>query len=192
MSRRVVRDHQRMTGFLHAPGIGCDASAKILVMMGVSGVGKTVVARAVADRLGWAFQEGDALHPEANIRKMSAGEPLTDADRQPWLEAVAAWIDRQLAANACGVLTCSALKRAYRERIAGGRSGVRLVYLQASEPVIAARLAARSGHFMPPQLLKSQLETLEEPAADEHPIVIDASLPVNASVDAVLAHLELR
>ncbi len=181
-----------MTGFLHAPGIGCDASAKILVMMGVSGVGKTVVARAVADRLGWAFQEGDALHPEANIRKMSAGEPLTDADRQPWLDAVAAWVDRQLAANACGVLTCSALKRAYRERIAGGRSGVRLVYLQASEPVIAARLAARSGHFMPPQLLKSQLETLEEPAADEHPIVIDASLPVNASVDAVLAHLELR
>lgn len=181
-----------MTGFLHAPGIGGDASTKILVVMGVSGVGKTVVAKAVADRLGWAFQEGDALHPEANIRKMSAGEPLTDADRQPWLEAVAAWIDRQLAANACGVLTCSALKRAYRERLAGGRSGVRLVYLQASEPVIAARLAARSGHFMPPQLLKSQLETLEEPTADEHPIIIDASLPVSASVDAVLAHLELR
>ena len=106
------------------------------------------------------------MHPEANIRKMSAGEPLTDADLQPWLETVAAWIDRQLAANACGVMTCSALKRAYRERIVGGRSGVRLVYLEASEPVIAARLAARSGHFMPPGLLASQLETLEEPTAE--------------------------
>ena len=132
-----------MTGFLYDPGIGRDAAAKILVVMGVSGVGKTVIARAVADRLGWTFQEGDAMHPEANIRKMSAGEPLTDADRQPWLETVAAWIDWQLAANACGVMTCSALKRAYRERIVGGRSGVRLVYLEASEPVIAARLAAR-------------------------------------------------
>ena len=192
MSRRVPLENQPMTGFLHDPGIGRDTAGKILVVMGVSGVGKTAVARAVADRLGWNFQEGDALHPEANIRKMSSGEPLTDADRQPWLEAVAAWIDRQLAANACGAMTCSALKRAYRERIVGGRSGVRLVYLRASERVIAARLAARSGHFMPPQLLKSQFEILEEPTADEHPIIIDASLPVNASVDAVLAHLELR
>ena len=192
MSRRYSRENQRMTGFLHEPGVGRDAAAKILVVMGVSGVGKTVIARAVADRLGWTFQEGDAMHPQANIRKMSAGEPLTDADRQPWLETVAAWIDRQLAANACGVMTCSALKRAYRERIVGGRSGVRLVYLQASEPVIAARLAARSGHFMPPGLLASQLETLEEPTAEEHPIIIDASLPVNAIVDDVLAHLELR
>ncbi len=181
-----------MTGFLYDPGIGRDAAAKILVVMGVSGVGKTVIARAVADRLGWTFQEGDAMHPQANIRKMSAGEPLTDADRQPWLETVAAWIDWQLAANACGVMTCSALKRAYRERIVGGRSGVRLVYLEASEPVIAARLAARSGHFMPPGLLASQLETLEEPTAEEYPIIIDASLPVNAIVDDVLAHLELR
>ena len=192
MSRRYSRENQRMTGFLYDPGIGRDAAAKILVVMGVSGVGKTVIARAVADRLGWTFQEGDAMHPQANIRKMSAGEPLTDADRQPWLETVAAWIDRQLAANACGVMTCSALKRAYRERIVGGRSGVRLVYLEASEPVIAARLAARSGHFMPPGLLASQLETLEEPTAEEYPIIIDASLPVNAIVDDVLAHLELR
>jgi adenylylsulfate kinase-like enzyme len=131
-----------MTGFLHAPGIGCDASTKILVVMGVSGVGKTVVARAVADRLGWAFQEGDALHPEANIRKMSAGIPLTDADRQPWLEAVAAWIDRQLAANACGVLTCSALKRAYRERI--NRSNRRRCRPRAARPPTGASSCKRT------------------------------------------------
>jgi carbohydrate kinase (thermoresistant glucokinase family) len=179
-----------MTGSAQVPNTGRAASAKILVVMGVSGVGKTVVAQAVAEHLGWAFQEGDALHPEANIRKMSAGEPLTDADRKPWLEAVAAWIGRQLAGHECGVITCSALKRAYRELIMGGRAGIRLVYLEAREPVIAARLAARSGHFMPPGLLASQLETLEEPTADEHPIVVDASLHVDAIVDALLAHLE--
>jgi len=179
-----------MTGFLRATGAGHDAPARILVVMGVSGVGKTAVARAVAARLGWAFQEGDALHSEANIRKMSAGEPLTDADRQPWLKAVAAWIDRHIVGDECGVITCSSLKRADRDLIGCGGSGVGLVYLKASEPVIAARLAARSGHFMPAGLLKSQLETLEEPTADEHPIVVDASLPVNAIVDVLPAHFE--
>lgn len=178
-----------MKDILHAAHPAPDAPAKILVVMGVSGVGKTAVGQAVADRLGWAFQEGDALHPETNIRKMSAGEPLTDADRRPWLEAVAAWIDRQLDKKACGVITCSALKRAYRDMIVGGRPEVRLVHLTAHERVIAARLATRVGHFMPPGLLSSQLETLEEPTADEHPIVVDVSLPVEATVDTVLRHL---
>lgn len=178
-----------MNDILHAADTAPDAPAKILVVMGVSGVGKTAVGRAVAERLGWAFQEGDALHPEANIKKMSAGDPLADADRRPWLEAVAAWIDRQHTAKAYGVITCSALKRAYRDTIAGGRPEVRLVYLTAQENVIAARLAARVGHFMPPGLLRSQLETLEEPAADEHPIVVDAALPVEAIVDTVLGFL---
>lgn len=166
-----------------------DASAKTLVVMGVSGVGKTAVAQAIAARLGWAFQEGDSLHPETNIRKMSAGQPLTDADRGPWLDAVAAWIDRQRATHVCGVITCSALKRVYRDSLVAGRPDVRIVYLKAREPVIAGRLAARTGHFMPPSLLRSQLETLEEPTPDEDPIVIDASLPVGGIVDAVLGHL---
>lgn len=178
-----------MEEILQAAEDGSDVPAKILVVMGVSGVGKTVVARAVATRLGWAFQEGDALHPRINIRKMSAGEPLTDADRWPWLEAVSAWIDRQLDRRASGVITCSALKRAYRDMIMTGRPDVRIVYLKTSEPVIAARLADRSGHFMPPGLLHSQLETLEEPTTDERPIVADASLRVEVIVDMILAHV---
>ena len=178
-----------MTGLPEDADAGGDAPAKILVVMGVSGVGKTTVARAVAARLGWDFQEGDALHPEANIRKMSAGSPLNDADRQPWLEAVGAWIDRLRAAEARGVITCSALKRAYRDTIVASRPDVRLVYLRASEAVIAARLAVRSGHFMPPGLVPSQLAALEEPSADENPIVVNASLPLEAIVDLVLAHL---
>jgi carbohydrate kinase (thermoresistant glucokinase family) len=178
-----------MSDILQAVEDSPDAPAKVLVVMGVSGVGKTAVGRAVAERLGWAFQEGDALHPQANIAKMSAGRPLTDADRWPWLDAVAVWIDRQLTAKACGVITCSALRRAYRERIVGERPAVRIVHLKASEPVIAERLIARVGHFMPPGLLRSQLETLEEPTADEHPIVVDASQPFDAIVDVILGHL---
>lgn len=178
-----------MSDILQAVEDSPDAPAKVLVVMGVSGVGKTAVGRAVAERLGWAFQEGDALHPASNIANMSAGRPLTDADRWPWLDAVAVWIDRQLTAKACGVITCSALRRAYRERIVGERPAVRIVHLKASEPVIAERLIARVGHFMPPGLLRSQLETLEEPTADEHPIVVDASQPFDAIVDVILGHL---
>ncbi len=178
-----------MTRFLQSAGPGRVAPAQILVVMGVSGVGKTVVAEAVAARCGWVFQEGDALHPEANILKMSAGVPLSDADREPWLEAVAAWIDRQRAAQTSGVITCSALKRAYRERLTRGRPSTRLVYLMANEPLIAARLAKRTGHFMPVGLLRSQLEALEEPTAAENPIIIDAALPLEQIVDHVLVGL---
>ncbi|WP_395710631.1 ribose-5-phosphate isomerase RpiA [Reyranella sp.] len=145
----------------------------ILVIMGVSGAGKSTVAQELAARLGWPFEEGDTLHPEANVAKMHAGIPLTDADRQPWLEAVAAWIDQQRAAKQPGIITCSALKRAYRQVIVGDRPEVRLVYLRGGRDLIARHLAGRRGHFMPASLLQSQIDTLEEPHADEDPLVVD-------------------
>jgi carbohydrate kinase (thermoresistant glucokinase family) len=159
----------------------------VLVVMGVSGSGKTTVARPLAERLGWPFKEGDDLHPPANIAKMKAGVPLTDADRAPWLAAIAAWIDGQAAAGEAGVVTCSALKRAYRASLTAGRPQVRIVYLRGSQAVIAARLARRRHHFMPPSLLASQFADLEEPGADEHPIVIDIDQSVEAQVEEIVA-----
>ncbi len=157
--------------------------------MGVSGSGKTAVATALTKPLGWPFQEGDALHPPENVAKMKAGTPLTDADRWPWLDRVAAWIDAQLAADGTGVITCSALKRAYRDRIIGNRRGVRLVYLYGDPKLLAARIGARRGHFMPASLLESQLATLEPPTADEHPIVRDVSATPEALADSIIEEL---
>ena len=145
----------------------------VLVLMGVSGCGKTTVARLIAAERGWPFQEGDALHPPANVAKMSAGHPLTDEDRWPWLHAIAAVIDGWTAAGQSCLVTCSALKRAYRDILIGPRQGVRLVYLRGEKSLIAERMAKRRGHFMPPALLDSQFATLEEPGADEHPITLD-------------------
>lgn len=141
--------------------------------MGVSGSGKTTVAKALAEHLGWRFQEGDALHPPENVTKMAAGTPLSDADRWPWLTAIAAVIDGWRAAGVSGIVTCSALKRDYRQVLVGDRADVRLVYLAGSKALIAGRMAARTGHFMPAALLDSQLATLEPPGAEEHPIVMD-------------------
>ena len=141
--------------------------------MGVSGSGKTTVAEIVARRLRWPFQEGDALHPAPNIEKMRAGQPLTDADRLRWLETVAAWVDGRLDAGENGIITCSALKRSYRELINRRHSGVLFVYLAGSRASVAARLAERHGHFMPSSLLDSQLADLEEPAPDEPHIRVD-------------------
>jgi gluconokinase/6-phosphogluconolactonase len=163
----------------------------VLVVMGVSGSGKTTVARPLAERLGWPFKEGDDFHPPANIAKMKAGAPLTDADRAPWLAAIAAWIDGQAAADEAGVVTCSALKRAYRAGLTAGHPQVRIVYLRGSQAVIAARLAKRRHHFMPPSLLASQFADLQEPGADEHPIVIDIDQPVEAQVDEIVAAIEM-
>ena len=143
----------------------------ILVVMGVSGSGKTTIAEGLATRLGWQFQEGDDLHPAANIAKMKAGTPLDDADRQPWLEAIAKLIDRWLAAGEDGIVACSALKHAYRDILLDGRPNLRLVYLQAEPSQLKARLAGRHGHFMPASLLDSQLAALEEPGPDERPII---------------------
>jgi len=162
----------------------------IVVVMGVSGCGKTTVARLLAERLGWQMQEGDALHPPANVAKMSAGTPLTDEDRWPWLREIAAVIDRWRAAGTSGVVTCSALKRAYRDILVGDRPDVRLAYLRGSKPLIAERLAARKGHFMPPALLDSQFATLEEPGADERPIVLDVADTPAAIVDHLAARLD--
>ena len=145
----------------------------VLIVMGVSGAGKSGIAEALRDRLGWPFQEGDALHPAANVQKMHAGIALTDADRAPWLAAIKGWIDARCAAGESGLITCSALKRAYRDFLIAGRSGVRLLYLKAEKSVLEDRLAHRQGHFMPASLLESQLATLEEPQADEHPIIIN-------------------
>ena len=161
----------------------------VIVVMGVSGCGKTTVGRALAERLGRPFHEGGALHPPENVAKMASGTPLSDADRAPWLEAVAAWIDGQRRIGTGGVVSCSALKQAYRRVIIGERRDVRLVYLRGDRDAIATRLAARTDHFMPLSLLDSQFATLEEPGSDERPIVVDASLSIDEIVAAVTARL---
>jgi gluconokinase len=144
----------------------------VLVVMGVSGSGKTTVAALLAGRLNWEFADGDDFHPPANVEKMHGGVPLTDEDRWPWLDAIAAWIDRTRRAGGRGVVACSALKRRYRDVRLGGRPDVRLAYLRGDRALIARRLAARHGHFMPAGLLASQFDALEEPGPDEDPIVV--------------------
>jgi carbohydrate kinase (thermoresistant glucokinase family) len=145
----------------------------ILVAMGVSGSGKTTIGSLLANTLGWQFQEGDTLHPPENVAKMSAGIPLSDADRLPWLQKIAEVIDGWRARGESGVVTCSALKRSYRNIIIGDRPGVRLLYLKGSPDLIRQRMAARHGHFMPTALLDSQFSILEDPSPDENPIVVD-------------------
>jgi ribose 5-phosphate isomerase A len=154
-------------------------SPPILVIMGVSGAGKSTIGEELAARLGWSFEEGDSLHPEVNVAKMHAGIPLTDADRQPWLERVAAWIDARRANKQPGIITCSALKRSYRQIIVGDRPEVRLVYLRGGRDLVAEHLADRHGHFMPTSLLQSQIDTLEEPDPAEDPLVVDVGPPVS-------------
>ena len=145
----------------------------VAVVMGVSGSGKTTIGILLAETLGWQFQEGDKLHPPENVAKMSAGNPLSDADRLPWLRSIAETIDGWRARGELGVVTCSALKRSYRNIIIGDRPEVRLVYLKGSPDLIRRRMAARHGHFMPTTLLDSQFSILEEPSPDENPIVVD-------------------
>ena len=157
----------------------------VIVVMGVSGCGKSTVGRLLAERLGSVFQEGDDLHPAANVAKMRAGVSLTDEDRWPWLERVAALIEGRLAAGESGVIACSALKRAYRERLAR-RTGVVFVYLEVDRQTLEQRLTGRCGHYMPAALLASQLEILEEPGADERVIRVDAETPAEAVADRVL------
>jgi gluconokinase len=139
-----------------------------LVVMGVSGSGKTTVARGVAERLGWVFAEGDAFHPAANVDKMAAGQPLTDDDRWPWLRVLADWIGVREEADENAVLTCSALKRSYRDLLRDGHPSVRFVHVTVSRETLAHRLAQRQGHYMPASLLDSQLATLE-PLEDDEP-----------------------
>jgi gluconokinase len=142
----------------------------ILLITGVSGSGKTTVGSLLAGRLGWEYAEADAFHPAANIEKMSAGHPLTDEDRWPWLDNIGHWIDETSAKGRPGVVTSSALKRVYRDRLLQGRPQVRLIYLDVDRDTVARRLTARNGHFFPPELLDSQFRDLEVPTDDEHPV----------------------
>lgn len=146
-----------------------------LVVMGVSGVGKTSVATELAARTGWGFAEGDDFHPESNRQKMASGHPLDDEDRWPWLRRVAGWIGEQEAAGRGGVITCSALKRGYRDLLRDGHPSVRFVHLLADQQIVADRITARKGHYMPPALLQSQLDTLEPLQADEPGIDVDTA-----------------
>ena len=164
----------------------------IVVVMGVSGSGKTTIAAGVARREGWILLEGDSFHPPANIAKMKAGTPLTDEDRWPWLRAIAAKEDELLAAGQSAVVACSALKRAYRDILIGARWDTVLMYLRGSKDLIAERIKARRGHFMPPALLDSQFATLEEPGADENPIVVDIGGPAEATIADAVRQLKER
>jgi carbohydrate kinase (thermoresistant glucokinase family) len=164
-------------------------SPAVLVVMGVSGSGKSTVAQELRRVLGWPFQEGDDLHPPANVEKMRSGRPLNDADRLPWLRAVASWVGGQLAAHEPGIITCSNLKRAYREITIGARRGVTLVYLKGEEHVIHHRIVGRQHRYMPPSLLKSQFDTLEEPGEDEHPITVHVHGSIPETVIELLKQL---
>ena len=161
----------------------------VLIVMGVSGAGKSTIGKALAARLDWPFQEGDDLHPLANIAKMSAGIPLTDEDRAPWLAAVGDWIDQRIAEGGGGVITCSALKAAYRRTLTEGRPAARLVYLEGSKALIAKRIAARTDHFMPASLVDSQFAALEPPTPDEEAATVSVDQPIADQVAAVIAAL---
>lgn len=165
-----------------------EARPRAIVVMGVSGSGKSTVAALLAVMLGYQFQEGDLLHPPENVKKMRDGTPLTDADRANWLNRVAAAIDSWRAKRMGGVMSCSALKRSYRDVIIGERKDVALVYLKGSYDLIHGRLAARHEHFMPVALLDSQFAILEEPAPDEHAIVVD----VDGTPPAIAAEIVKR
>ena len=164
----------------------------IAVVMGVSGSGKTTVSALLAAALGCQFQEGDDLHPAANVEKMHSGTPLTDADRLPWLRKIGEEIDGWRARGESGVLTCSALKRAYRDIIIGDRSDVTLVYLKGSRDLIHRRMAARHEHFMPVALLDSQFAALQEPTPDEHPLTVDVGGRPAEIVAEIVRQLEER
>jgi carbohydrate kinase (thermoresistant glucokinase family) len=164
----------------------------IIVVMGVSGSGKSTVAALLAAALGCQFQEGDDLHPHPNVEKMRGGTALTDADRAPWLRKIAEEIDGWRARGECGVLTCSALKRSYRNIIIGDRLDVVLVYLKGSRDLIRRRMTARHEHFMPIALLDNQFTTLEEPAPDEYPITVDVGGKPAEIVHEIVRQLEER
>jgi gluconokinase len=162
-----------------------------LIVMGVSGSGKSTIADKLAERLRWRYEDGDKFHPASNVAKMSAGHPLTDDDRWPWLQAIADEIDRVCKASQHAVIACSALKHAYRDILVHGRSDVRIVYLKGTQQLIAGRLAARKNHFMPPDLLDSQFKTLEPPDAVENPVTVSIDAPVDTIIDDIVRGLRL-
>ena len=160
-----------------------------IVVMGVSGSGKSTIASMLAQRLHWVYEDADWFHPKSNIEKMHHGEPLNDEDRWPWLRAIAEWIDATRSAGGHGVVACSALKRAYRDILIGNRRDVRLVFLKGDRDLIARRIAARADHFMPSTLLESQFAALQEPQADERPIVVTIVPHPREIVEAIVSEL---
>lgn len=160
---------------------------RFVVVMGVAGSGKTTVGEALAHRLGWNFYDADAFHPAENIAKMANGIPLNDADRAPWLRALHALISTSLKENRPSVLACSALKESYREQLLAGKEGVQFVYLKGSYDLIWSRISRRKGHYMKPQMLRSQFEDLEEPA---DAWIFDVSLPVEEIVQGIIQQIE--
>ena len=167
------------------------AHSTILLVMGVAAAGKTALAQALVDRLGWPYQEGDVLHPPENVAKMHGGTPLTDDDRWPWLDRIAGWIDERIAAGENGVVTCSALKRVYRARLTSGRPAVKILFLHGSRDLLATRITARTDHFMPPSLLDSQLATLEPPAPEEAALWLEVTPPAAVLAERAIADLGL-
>ncbi len=164
----------------------------IIVLMGVSGCGKTTVGVDLAAHLGWKYQEGDALHPQENILKMSDGIPLNDEDRKPWIARVTDWIDFHCLAGRDGVISCSALKKSYRQTITAKQNDAYLVYLRGTRELLSRRLTQRTDHFMPPDLLDSQLQLLEEPSADERAIVVTIDRTPHEIVKNICDFLSLQ
>ncbi|CCD88670.1 putative bifunctional: 6-phosphogluconolactonase (N-terminal) (Pgl); D-gluconate kinase (C-terminal) [Bradyrhizobium sp. ORS 285] len=162
-----------------------------LIVMGVSSSGKSTVGEALGRRLGWRFEDGDSFHPPANVAKMSAGQPLTDEDRWPWLQAIADEVARCRAKGEPIIIACSALKKTYRKILVGDPRDVRLIYLEGDRELIGDRMGHRKGHFMPPGLLDSQFATLEPPGADEHPVTVSVDEPVESIVDDILKQLAI-
>ncbi len=165
------------------------ATPAIIIVMGVSGCGKSTIGSILARRLGWKFEDADGFHSASNVDKMHKGIPLSDDDRRPWLEAISAWIDKTCHSDGHGIITCSALKRRYRDVLIGHRRNVRLVYLKGGEPLIARRLAKRHEHFMPPALLHSQFEALEEPGPEENPVIVSIKPKPNKIVAQIFSTL---
>lgn len=160
---------------------------RFVIVMGVSGSGKTTVGQALAVRLGWDFYDADGFHPPANINKMASGIPLDDSDRAPWLASLHALISASLQEDRPGVLACSALRDSYRQKLLEGNSDVLIVYLKGSYELIWSRLSAREDHYMKPQMLQSQFDALEEPV---DVLKVDIALPVGDIVQEILKYME--
>ncbi len=181
----------RKTDSAAVTGRSCEEAPMILVVMGVSGCGKSTVGQLLAQRLGWSFKEGDELHPAVNVAKMHSGTPLTDADRWPWLQKIAEQMDAWRNTGRSGLITCSALAGRYRDFLRAGRPEVHFLYLKGEKSLIAQRLTARTGHFMPPGLLDSQFVALEPPTSEEPVIEADIAVPLQEMVQQIERRLRL-
>jgi len=169
--------------------VAASTSPCALILMGVSGSGKTTIGQKLAARMSWRYEDADTFHPPSNVAKMSAGQPLTDEDRWPWLKAIAAEIDRACTAGERLVIGCSALRRIYRDVLVHGRDDVRFIYLDGTQALIADRIGQRKGHFMPPGLLTSQFQTLEPPTPDERAMTVSIDAQVEVIVDRIISQL---